>query len=240
MPASSGTLSFSIRGAAAWVCGLSRSWKLSLNSGTSSPASTSSTHSAVLFYWKRSTAQAKQDLYDATGLTLGFTLTHLFQGLSEALPGEDQWGTAATTNLLGSWDLIDKGEPTLGQAVFHVQARWDYGTTGPEDLGFTSLGSAIGTADTFAEQTPTFVLRNLYWRQGSPQAGWAYRFGKITPDALLSSSAHLDSETTFLPSGGVSSLAVAFPDSGLVSGSLQSVLLSYSQCLRDSVVRNPD
>jgi hypothetical protein len=58
-------------------------------------------------------------------------------------------------------------------------------------------------------------LRNLYWRQGSPEAGWAYRVGKITPDGILSSSAHLDSQTTFLPSGGVSSLAIGFPDSGL-------------------------
>lgn len=162
------------------------------------------------------TDQAKQDLYDASGLKLGFTFTHLFQGLSDALPDKDKWGTASATNFLGSWDLINRGEPTLGQAVFHAQARWQYGDiVAPEDLGFVNLASAIGTADTFAEYTPTFVLRNLYWRQGSPEAGWGYRVGKITPDALLSSSAHLDSETTFLPSGSVSSLAIAFPDSGL-------------------------
>jgi hypothetical protein len=110
----------------------------------------------------------KKQLYDATGLMLAFGVTHLFQGLSESLPGEDDRGTATTTNFLGSWDLIDKDRPTLGTAVFHVQGRWDYGSTGPEDLGFVSLRSAIGTGDTFAKYSPLLVLRNLYWRQGSP------------------------------------------------------------------------
>ena len=167
-----------------------------------------------LGWFRDSTGEAKQHLYDATGLKLGFAFAHVFQGVSDALPEEHQSGMAATTDLVGSWDLIDRGKPTLGQAVFHVQGRWDYGTAAPEDLGFVSLGSAIGTADTYAEYTPTLVLRNLYWRQGSPEAGWGYRVGKITPDGIMSSSAHLDSQITFLPSGSVSSLAIAFPDSG--------------------------
>ncbi len=162
------------------------------------------------------TDQGKKELYDATNINLGFALTHVFQGITDSLSGEDELGTATTADLVGTWDLLDPGEPTQGQVVAHGQARWQYGNAAaPEDLGFVSLGSAVGTADTFAEYSPTFVLRNLYWRQGSPQAGWAYRFGKITPDGIMSSSAHLDSQITFLPSGGVSSLAIGFPDSGL-------------------------
>ena len=161
------------------------------------------------------TDQAKQELYDASGLKLGVALTHVFQGITDAIDGEDKEGTATTFDLVGTWGLINRGQPTEGQAVFHVQSRWDYGTTGPEELGSTSLGSVIGTADTFSEYRRTFVLRNLYWRQGSPEAGWVYRVGKITPDALLSSSTHLDSQITFLTSGGVSPAAIAFPDSGL-------------------------
>ncbi len=162
-----------------------------------------------------STDKAKQDLYEDTGLKLGFTLTHLFQWFSEALPGEDTWGTATTTDLVGNWDLIDKGEATLGQAVFQVQGRWDYGTTGPQDLAISSLGSLLGTANTFAAYTPTFILRNLYWRQGSPQAGWVYRLGKISPDALLSTSAHIGAPTTFLPTASTGPFSIALPDSGL-------------------------
>lgn len=162
-----------------------------------------------------STGKAKDKLYDATGLKLGLVFTHAFQALSERIDDEDDLGTATTMDLIGTWDLINKGESTLGQMVFHVQSRWDYGTTGPEDLGATSLGSVIGTADTFSEYEQTFVVRNLYWRQGSPEAGWAYRLGKITPDALISSSEYLDSQTTFLPSGGTGPFTIALPDSGL-------------------------
>lgn len=161
------------------------------------------------------TDQGKKELYDATNIDLGFALTHVFQGITDSLPGEDDWGMATTADLVGSWDLLNPGEATQGQVVAHVQGRWQYGDiTAPEDLGFGSLASGIGTADTFAEYTPSLVLRNLYWRQGSPEAGWGYRVGKITPDGILASSDHLDSQITFLPSGGVSALAVGFPDSG--------------------------
>jgi hypothetical protein len=161
------------------------------------------------------TDKAKQALYDATGLKLGAAFAHVFQEITDSIDGEDDVGTATTFDLVGTWGLINRGEPTEGQAVFHVQSRWDYGATGAEDLGSTSLGSIIGTADAYSEYDDTFVLRNLYWRQGSPEAGWVYRLGKITPDALLSSSTHLDSQTTFLPSGSVSPAAMALPDSGL-------------------------
>jgi len=162
-----------------------------------------------------STGKSKQDIYDSSGLKLGAVIAHLFQGLSDSIDGEDEAGTATTFDLLGTWDLINKGEPMQGQAVFHLQSRWDYGTTGPEDLGADSLGSLIGTGDTYTEYSRAVVLRNLYWRQGSPEAGWSYRIGKITPDGILSASSHLDSQTTFLPTGSVTSGSIAFADSGL-------------------------
>jgi hypothetical protein len=161
------------------------------------------------------TGKLKQDLYDATGLMLGLSFTHVFQGLSESIPGEDKEGTASILKLTGSWDLINKGKPTLGQAVFQVEGRFDYGTRGPEDLGTFSLGSLIGTSDSFSKYSPAFILRNLYWRQGSPEAGWVYRIGKISPDGLLGSSAHISPFLTFLPSGGIGPFSIALPDSGL-------------------------
>jgi carbohydrate-selective porin OprB len=139
----------------------------------------------------------------------------VFQGISNAISHEDNWGAATTADLLGAWHLISRDKPTVGQVVAHGQGRWDYGTTGPEDLGAVSLASGIGTADTFSKYSPAFLLRNLYWRHGSEQAGWVYRLGKITPDGLLNASVHLDSQTTFLPSGATGPFAIALPDSGL-------------------------
>ena len=168
-------------------------------------------------YWLHDfTDWGKKSLYDATGIQLGADITHLFQGLSEALPHEDQWGTATTANLAGTWELIARGKPTQGQLFFHGQARWEYGKPGPEELGPASLGSAIGTGNTFsAYQSRPVLLRNLYWQQGSPEAGWAYRIGKITPDAILSSSSHLNASTTFLPNTSIGSFSSAHADSGL-------------------------
>ncbi len=163
-----------------------------------------------------STDRAKQALSDAVGLELGFVFTHLFQGLSEARPDEDQWGTVSNIDILGSLELLARGTPTQGELTVHAQGRWNYGTTNPEDLGFVSLGSALGTANTFgAYEDPSVIVRNLYWQQGSEEAGWAYRIGKITPDAILSTSKHLAAATTFLTTAGIGPFANAIPDSGL-------------------------
>ncbi len=158
--------------------------------------------------------QAKDDIYQATHLKLGLTFNHLFQGISDALPGEDDWGTTTDLDFVGSWELVNRGEPTQGGLYFGLEGRWDYGTTGPQDLGFVSLGSAGGTANAFSEYNPTFILRNLYWEQGSPEAGWAFRIGKITPDAILATSRHITPVTTFLPNVGTGLFSSGYPDSG--------------------------
>ena len=159
------------------------------------------------------TGEAKATLYSSTGINVDAVFTHVFQGATDTVENENNAGTATTLDLLATWDLFDKGEPTQAQLVIHGQYRWDYGTTGPEDIGFVSLASIIGTADTFSEYRRA-LWRNIYWRQGSPETGWVYRIGKITPDALLASSKYLDSQTTFLPGGGTGPFAIALPDSG--------------------------
>jgi porin len=159
---------------------------------------------------------AKDDLYGWTHLRLAAQFTHLFQFLSEApLAPDSTWGTASDVDFLAAWELVDRGKPTLGQVYFQLEGRWEYGTTGPERLGVVGLGSLVGTANTFAAYVPTFLVRNLYWQQGTAEAGWAYRIGKITPDAMLSTSAHISSPMTFLPTAGTGPFSNALPDSGL-------------------------
>jgi hypothetical protein len=162
------------------------------------------------------TDRANQFLDEKIGLELGAAYTQAFQGLSKARPDEDRWGTASDADFLGTWKLIAKGKPTQGQIFFHLEARWDWGTTSPEDLGLLSLGSLLGTANTFGPyEDPAVVLRNLYWQQGSTASKWAYRLGKITTDATLATSAHISAIITFLTVAGTGSFAIALPDSGL-------------------------
>jgi len=155
-------------------------------------------------------------LYGAIGLNLGLAVNHLFQGTTAARPDTDDLGMASTAVLVGKLDLVNRDTPSQGEVIFGVEARWDYGTTGPETIGFGSVGSGLGTGDTFAAYEPNpIILREVFWRQGSPEAGWSYRIGKITPDGLLATSEYFDSTTAFLPTGSTGSNAIAFPDSGL-------------------------
>ena len=163
-----------------------------------------------------SVLEAGEKFHEATHVKLGLVFTHVFQWLSEAPLGDHvSWGTATAMDFLGTWELVNKGEPNQGQIYFQVQARWDYGTTGPGELGEESLGSLGGTANGFSAYSPAFLLRDFYWQQGSEEAGWIYRIGKITPEWLLSTSDHIASSMTFLPTSGTGAYANALTDSGL-------------------------
>lgn len=161
------------------------------------------------------TDRAKQTIYEATGFNMGLVIQQLGQGITEVLPGNDDIGTAADLDFVVQRALINRGQPNVGGVYYQLQGRWDYGTTGPQDLGFVSLASAGGTANSWSRYQPTFLTRNFYWQQGSPEAVWAYRIGKITPAATLLTSQYISPVTTFLPNVGTGVFAAGYPDSGL-------------------------
>jgi hypothetical protein len=161
------------------------------------------------------TGRAWDSLYRATHIRLGLTFNHLFQWASDVIPDTDDWGTDTDMDLVASWELINRGKPTQGKLYFHLEGRWDYGTTGPQTIGFSNVAAAGGTANAFSKYTPTFLIRNLYWQQGSPQSRWAFRIGKITPDSILATSRHISPVTTFLPNAGTGLFVSGYCDSGL-------------------------
>ena len=158
------------------------------------------------------TGKTWAEIYEATHIKLGLTLNHLFQWSSDSLPGKDSRGTTTDLDFVGSWELVNRGMPNRGGIFFGIEGRWDYGTTGPQDIGFGSLGTAGGTANAFSKYTPTFIARNLYWEQGGTETEWAYRIGKITPDAILATSRHITPVTTFLPNAGTGLFTSGYPD----------------------------
>jgi hypothetical protein len=156
-------------------------------------------------------------VYEATNIKFGTSFNTLLQGLSDEIPGQDDFGMATAMSFLGTWDACNQGCPNQGQVTFELQGRWDWGTTAPADLGPSSLGSLTFTANPFNAYTPTFLVRNLYWRQGGQEIGapWVYRLGRITPDAILATSRHINGFTTYLPVAGTGPFAIGLPDSGL-------------------------
>jgi hypothetical protein len=160
--------------------------------------------------------EAEQSLYEETDIKFGTAFNHLFQWLSESLPNEDKFGFSTNMTLVGTWELCHKGEPYQGEVTLGVDGRWGYGHNAfPTDLGPNSLGSLGFTANPYGEYIPAFIVRNLFWRQGSREAGWMYRVGHITPDQFLNTSAHLNPNATYHPIAGTGAFAIGLPDSGL-------------------------
>lgn len=157
----------------------------------------------------------ENSIYELTDIKFATNFNHLLQGLSDEIHGEDDYGMATFMTFVGTWDGWRKGCPDQGELTIGIDGRWNWGTTDPTTLGARSLGTAGLTSNPFTTYTPTFLVRNLFWRQGGQEAGWAYRIGRVTPDQFLSTSRHLTPLTTFLPAVGTGAFAMGLADSGL-------------------------
>jgi hypothetical protein len=156
---------------------------------------------------------AEERLYDLTDFNFGISGNHLLQGITDNIPGTDDYGMSSFYILTGTWDGWKKGCPNQGEITFSIEGRWNYGPPDPVALGAAGLGTTLFTANPFTTYTPTFLVRNLFWRQGSREAGWRYRIGKVTPDQFFASSRHVTPLDTFLPIG-TGAFCIALPDSG--------------------------
>ncbi|MEP3431179.1 MAG: carbohydrate porin [Roseibium sp.] len=153
-------------------------------------------------------------IYEAVGLRLGLSFHTAGQYTTNNVQGTARYGGATDMDFVGTWELFNRGTPTQGEIGFGVEGRWDYGLIGPQNIGFSSVASSGGTGNTYSAYFPAFILRNLYYRMGSAEAGWVFRFGKITTDAMLMTNRHLTPNTTFLSNAGTGMFAAGFADSG--------------------------
>ncbi len=164
--------------------------------------------------FREKTDNWKDEVHEKIGLDFGLSFTTLFQGLTDSVDGADQFGASSDLDFITSLELVDRGKPTVGLLYFHLEGRWAYTSVSPEDLAGESLGSITGTADTYEEYQPVFIPRNLYWQQGSKEAGWAYRIGKVSLDAVVATSQHLSPTTAFLSAVSYGPFSVGTSDSG--------------------------
>ena len=162
-----------------------------------------------------STDRWHEKLYDKTHLHAGLGVHQLFQLLSESFPGTDDWGTATDADLIFQWEVGNRGKPYQGNLYFHLESRWNWGTTGPMSLGAGSLGMLINTGNTFEKYVPVTIIRNFYYQVGSANSKGAVRFGKVTIDSVFGISPHNTPNTSFLSFAATGAFAIALPDSGL-------------------------
>lgn len=157
---------------------------------------------------------AMDAIYEAVGLRLGLSFHTVGQYTTNSVPGQPKHGGATDMDFVGTWELFNRGTPFQGEIGFGVEGRWDYGPIGPQNIGFASVASSGGTGNTYSAYFPALILRNLYYRMGSAEAGWVFRFGKITTDALQLTNRHLTPNTTFLSNAGTGMFGAGFADSG--------------------------
>jgi hypothetical protein len=156
-----------------------------------------------------------KDLYEEAHVDLGASIHHLFQWLSESLPGTDDWGTATDMDVIARWDVLNRGEPMQLSVTGHIEGRYQWGTTGPQALGAGSLGMLSSTGNTYESYVPVAVLRNFYFQIGGPKSKGAIRAGKITPDGMYGITRHLTPNISCLSWACSAAFAIGVPDSGV-------------------------
>ena len=155
------------------------------------------------------------EFYKKTNVDVGTSIHHLFQWLSESFEGEDDWGTGTDVDIIARWDVLNRGKPNQSSITFHLESRWNWGTTGPMALGAGSLGMLQNTGNTFDKYVPVTIIRNFYWQTGGAKSKGAIRAGKITPDGIFGTTMHLTPNTACLSFACTGGFAIGVPDSGL-------------------------
>ena len=150
-----------------------------------------------------------------TGLDLGVSLTAAFTQMTESLPGTEDRAFGYDVGFYGQWPLLAKGTEWEGFLSFLVQGRNSLFTDDAPGSLFVNAGSLAGPVDSF-DDDQGFVLREIWWQQGSKDAGLQYRIGKIAPDTIVGSVSQFDSANLdFLALGQVVKLSARFADAGL-------------------------
>jgi hypothetical protein len=161
------------------------------------------------------TKQWSEDFYDKTNIQVGTSIHHLFTWLTDVIPGEDDWGTATDADIILRWDVLNRDQPNKSSITFHLESRWDWGTSGPMNIATASLGQLASVGNTFDKYVPVSIIRNLYWQTGGPGSKGALRIGKMTPDGVYGVTAHLTPNNACLSYPCTGAFSIGVPDSGL-------------------------
>lgn len=99
-------------------------------------------------------------VYDQIGLRVGIAYTMLFQQASGG-PG-DRYGGSGDLDFMGTWTLLGRGTPDIGQLVATGEYRHKIGDQPANALGGV-LGLLTNTTGGFNDRG--WVLRDLFWLQ---------------------------------------------------------------------------
>ncbi len=119
----------------------------------------------------------QEELFDKTGLRIGFRYMSQFQ---QASGGPGQRSAAADDiDLMFDWTLLGKGTKNTGRFFFSVEDRYRTCEIPPSQLR-NEIGSLVGTTGAFSDRG--LVVRDAFWDQRLLEDRLRFVIGRAAPD----------------------------------------------------------
>jgi porin len=151
----------------------------------------------------------KRRLNEQSGVKFGFDYNSLYQSVSKSLTDDDSaW--SSVFRVLGTWELLNKGEDNPGTLVFGVESRHNVShRISPAELA-SQIGY-IGVTGTLFNDVDS-ILGNLYFKQSFSNGKAGYLIGRFDPNDFQSVLGYANPWTTFSNVAILLAPTVAFAD----------------------------
>lgn len=149
---------------------------------------------------------------DDLGLRFGIADTPIYQVATDSLTGEDQ-ASGAIFEILGAWELIDRGGKHPGTLGFRVEDRHRLWTDVAPQFLFAEIGAGVPTAIGYSEFSLT--LAELWWEQQIVKDRFSVRVGKMLPFGYYDFFLFKNPKTDFANAAFALNPTIAWPQFGL-------------------------
>jgi porin len=153
----------------------------------------------------------KRRLNEESGVQFGFDYNSLYQYADGAITKDDSAWSGAF-RILGSWDLVNKGETNVGTLVFGLENRHNISDRIPPSALASQVGY-IGVTGTLFNDVGG-ILGNLYYKQQFKNGKGGWLAGRFDSNDFHDVLGYANPWTTFSNVAILLNPSIAFPDWG--------------------------
>jgi porin len=151
----------------------------------------------------------KRRLNEEMGIKFGFDYNSLYQYADGAVT-EDDSAWSGAFRILGSWDLVNKGEDNVGKLVFGLESRHNISDRIPPSALAGQVGY-IGVTGTLFNDAGG-ILGNLYYKQQFKNGKGGWLAGRFDPNDFHDVLGYANPWTTFSNVAILLNPSIALPD----------------------------
>ena len=151
----------------------------------------------------------KRRLNEESGVQFGFDYNSLYQYADGAITKDDSAWSGAF-RILGSWDLVNKGETNVGTLVFGLENRHNISDRIPPSALASQVGY-IGVTGTLFNDVGG-ILGNLYYKQQFKNGKGGWLAGRFDSNDFHDVLGYANPWTTFSNVAILLNPSIAFPD----------------------------